>query len=385
MIISRRHLLAVGSAAFGAASLPLLARAEDTWDNGFAAFMHDGLAKSKTPGMAVAIVRQGKTVLARGYGLADIAANRPVTADTAFHIASCSKTVTGTALMMLFEQGKFALDGPIAPHLDFAVAHPAFPAKAITFRMLMTHTSGIADKVYYDVPAFSSAGDSPIALRDFLIGYLTPQGQWYKADGCYGAEPGTAWDYSNVGIALLGYLAGRLGSELGALTHERLFTTLCMMHTSWTYTGLPPESIATPYDCSGDVPKALPPTGYPDWPAGLLRTTANDFARFLAVYTQDGTLDGHAYLATATIATMLTPGAIPAGPGVDQALVWELRKLGDYRLAVHPGGDPGASTVVAVDLDRKTAVLAFANASGNGDFRAFQKEVVSRLLQKAAE
>jgi CubicO group peptidase (beta-lactamase class C family) len=128
---------------------------------------------------------------------------------------------------------------------------------------------------------------------------------------------------------------------------------------------------------------ALPPTGYPDWPAGLLRTSANDFSRFLALYTNGGAQNGHSFLKPGTLAAMLTPQPLPTpleDGTIAQGLIWQLRTLGGMRLASHSGGDPGASTVVAIDLDRKVAVLAFANAAGNAEFRAFQKALVQRLL-----
>jgi CubicO group peptidase (beta-lactamase class C family) len=382
MTISRRCFLAATAAGLGGFGSVAPAKAAD-WDADLAAFMTEGMSRTHTPGMAVAVIRDDRTILARGFGLADIAANCPVTADTAFHIASVSKTVTATAMMMQYQTGAFALDDPIDRYLDFKVVHPKAPGTPITFRHLMTHTSGISDKVYYAVPAFSSAGDPTIGLRDFLIGYLTPDGAWYHADGCFGAAPGTAWDYSNVAVALLGYLSGRVGPDLKSLTQAGIFSPLAMTHTSWTYGGLAPRDVATAYDVTDGAAKALPPTGYPDWPAGLLRTSANDFARFLAIYTSGGTLSGHVFLKPETLAAMLTSQQLPTKLGdgtIGQGLIWQVRTLGDLHIASHAGGDPGASTVVAIDLDHKVAALAFANAAGNDDFRPFQKEVVQRLL-----
>jgi len=375
MTIHRRYFLAGATAALtvGGSAPARAASSLDLFD-----FIADGMSRTRTPGLAVAVVRDGRTVLAAGAGYADIAAKRRVTADTAFHIASVSKTVTATAMMMQSQAGAFKLDDPIDRYLDFKVGHPAAPDTPITFRHLMTHTSGIADKVYYQVPVFSNAGDPTIGLRDFLVGYLTPQGRWYKADGCFGAAPGAAWDYSNVAVALLGYLSGRVGRDLKTFTQDEMFTPLGMAHTSWTYAGLKPEDVAVGYDVAA-APKGLPPTGYPDWPAGLLRTSANDFARFLAIYTQGGA----PCLKPETLKAMLTaqsvPGPTPDG-SVGQGLIWQLRTLGDRHLASHSGGDPGASTVAAVDMDRNVAILAFANAAGNDTFRPFQKELVQRLL-----
>ena len=145
--------------------------------------MRAGLAQTHTPGLSVAIVRAGRTVFTAGYGLADVAAARPVTPDTAFHIASVSKVVTGTALLQLLEQGNYQLDEPIGPYLDFPVRHPRFPDVPLTFRHLFTHTSGISDVRYGQTPAFSVVGDPTLPLRDFLVGYLTPGGAWYAAEG----------------------------------------------------------------------------------------------------------------------------------------------------------------------------------------------------------
>lgn len=384
----RSFLTLAASAAF----LPAVARARDAeltgWDKDFNAFLAGGMSKTNTPGLAVAIIRKGQTLLARGHGLADIASGRPVTADTAFHVASVSKTVTGTAMMLLFQDGRFGLDEPINKYLDFQVLHPRSPATPITFRQLMTHSSGISDEVYRKTEAFAVKGDPALPLREFLVGYLAPGGKWYSAESCFGAAPGTAWDYSDVGVALLGYLAERVGTDLKTLTRTRLFEPLGMRTTSWTHAGLQPRAIATPYDASGREPVALPPTGYPDWPAGLLRTSARDFARFLAVYTQRGTLDGHAYLKPETLKTLLTPSPFMAESkesGVRQALIWQLRDFADSHLASHSGGDPGASSVAAIDLDRQTAVLAFANASGHPEVRHFLKEVIARLLERARQ
>ncbi len=383
-MLDRRHFLALSGAAL---AMPGLAGAADSWDDDFAAFVAKGLADTKTPGLGVAMVKQGRTILARGYGMADIAAQRPVNADTLFHIASVSKTVTATAAMMLAQDGRFGFDDAVNDHLDFKVVHPRFPDTPITIRQLMTHTSGIDDKVYYATDAFSNTGDPVIGLRDFLTGYLTPGGQWYDADGCFAAQPGTVWKYSNVAVALLGYLAGRFGDDLKALTQKRLFAPLGMHDTSWTYAGLDPARVATPYNTSGDTPEALPPTGYPDWPAGLLRTSPNDFARFLAIYTTGGALDGTTYLSADTLTTMLAPQPVlpdPADPSISQALIWSWRQFDSYKVFLHGGGDPGASTLAMVDPDHGTAILIFANGAGNADFSAFRKQLVTRMLDRAA-
>ncbi|MGK5079911.1 serine hydrolase domain-containing protein [Janthinobacterium sp. HLX7-2] len=359
------------------------------WEKDFDAFMRDGLARTETPGMSVAVVRGENTLFARGYGWADIEAGKKADADTVFHVASVSKLVTATAAMVLLEQGAFQLDDKVSAYLDFPLMHPKFPDVPITFRHLLSHTSGISDAVYAKTPAFAVQGDPRLPLRDFVKGYLSRGGAWYDADLSFAARPGTEWRYSNVGVALLGYLVGRLNPDgLDVFTREHLFEPLGMDNTAWSLAGLPRRAVvATPYAHKEAGLRPLPPVGYPDWPAGLLRSSARDFARFLAIFSNGGRVDGQRYLQDSTLQLFFAPQATslpPAELAVRQALIWVMRDVDGTPLASMSGNDPGTASIVCVERASKTAVLAFANVSADKQFRSFQKEVVRRLLAHGA-
>jgi CubicO group peptidase (beta-lactamase class C family) len=233
----------------------------------------------------------------------------------------------------------------------------------------------------YDDLDFST-GDLP-SLHDFLAAYLVPGGKYYDAAKCYSeAKPGTAWSYSNVGAALLGYLGERLsGKPFDVLTRERIFAPLGMKDTSWRYEGVTDDRLAQPYDFADTHFKRLPRTRYPDWPAGLLCTSANDLAKFLASYTQ-ATL-----LKPDTIKLMFTPDPVVVNVksiNLHQGLIWELASLGGNMIAMHPGGDPGASTLAAIDAAHGTAALCFMNITPAKDKLPLEKDVVRRLLEKAS-
>jgi CubicO group peptidase (beta-lactamase class C family) len=376
----RRNFLALSGAALIAA--PVLAKGSDSsWQNEFGAYVSNQLALTNTPGMSVAMVRGGRTAFSAGYGYADVEKARHVNANSIFQIASVSKTVTATALMQLWEEAAFKLDDPIAPHLDFAVVHPKYPDVPITFRHLFTHTSGISDAVYDDLDF--STGDLS-SLRDFVAGYLVPGGKWYDAAKSYSdARPGAAWSYSNVAVALLGYLGERLsGKSFDTLTRERIFAPLGLHDTSWRYEGVTDARLAQPYDFADAHFKRLPRTRYPDWPAGLLCTSANDFAKFLASYTKGG----HALLKPETIAIMFKPDPVvvnPKSPTLRQGLIWELAPFGGSTIALHPGGDPGASTLAAIDSADGTAALCFTNITPTKNKVPFEKKIIHRLLDEA--
>lgn len=389
--MDRRSMLGIFAASAAASYMmpiaPLAQAANGNWEDDFSRFMMDGLRKTGTAGVSVATVRNGRTQFVRGFGLADVQARTPVTPDTAFHIASVSKVVTGTAMMMLHEQGAFRLDDPIAPYLDFPVAHPAFPETPITFRHLLSHTSGIADTVYNERNGdFPAGGDPALQLRDFLAGYLSPNGRWYAQAGSFNdTKPGSAWSYSNVGIALLGYLAGRVNADrmgLDALTQKRLFSPLGMRNTGWTLAAMGKAPLAQPYARLDHGLKALAPAGAASWPAGLLRSSARDFARILEIFCGEGAVDGRRYLQQGTLATFLSPQPVVVDQNVQQALIWTLREQHGH-LAMHYGGDVGADSVAALDLGKRVGALMFSNVTGNDEFRAFQKEAMERLLERA--
>ncbi|HEY1629758.1 MAG TPA: serine hydrolase domain-containing protein [Rhizomicrobium sp.] len=373
----RRRFLALSGAALIA---PGAWASGTSWSRDFGAFVADGLAATHTPGMSVAAVAGGRTLFSAGYGYADVEAARRVTADSVFQIASVSKTVTATAMMLLLQDGRFKLDDAVAPHLDFPLAHPKFPDLPITFRHLFTHTSGISDVIYSDLTFTGPA----MKLRDFLTAYLAPGGKWYDPGKSFSdAKPGRHWSYSNVAVALLGYLAGRIGPEsLDAITQKRIFAPLGMRDTAWRYEGIAEDRLAEPYAFENARYKRLPHQAYPDWPAGLLCTSANDFAKFLALYTQDGA----GILKPESVAAMLTPDPVlPSAehPEIRQGLIWQLRPLDGHAIVSHGGGDPGAATVAAFDPARKIAALAFANREPDRDFTKFQKDAIQRLLARA--
>ena len=132
--LSRRSLIA--NTALGAAGLSLasVARADGLGSLPLDSFLIAQMRAGALPGLAVGVARHGQVLFTKGYGFADIAGRRPVTTDSMFHIASVTKTVTATGIMLLVEDGLVALDDPVERYLDFRVTNPAAPQDAITVR-----------------------------------------------------------------------------------------------------------------------------------------------------------------------------------------------------------------------------------------------------------
>jgi CubicO group peptidase (beta-lactamase class C family) len=184
------------------------------------------------PGLSASIVIDNDVVWQNAYGYANIQEERKVVNETLFKIASVSKTLTATCLMQLFEQENFDLHNPINNHLPFNVIHPLYPSTDITFHMLLTHSSGINDNWEF---MFHFVGDSPISFQTFLYEYLVPGGLYYdEANNFCLWKPGTSWKYSNVGVALVGYLVETIsGLNFTTYTETNLFIPLDMNESGW--------------------------------------------------------------------------------------------------------------------------------------------------------
>ena len=171
----------------------------------------------KIPGLALAVMRDGKIVKAQGYGLSNVEHNVPVKPETIFQTGSVGKQFTATAVMMLVEGGKLSLDDKISKYF------PESPAvwKDINVRHLLTHTSGITD--------YGSETKKIVDLRkDYTEDELVRRFAGYPLD----FPPGSKWSYSNSGYVILGVLIHRVsGKFYGDFLQEHVFHPLHMDST----------------------------------------------------------------------------------------------------------------------------------------------------------
>lgn len=385
--VSRRSVFGCGLALL---SLPAIGQGNSGRPNlsSLDKFITREMRKARIPGLAVGVARDGAVQLVRGYGFADIARRRVVTPDTMFHIASVTKTVTATAIMRLAEAGRLCLDEPVGPHLDFPLIYPNHPQTPITFRHLLLHVSSISDARYYEVDFRVRGHDAEMSLVEFLRGYLVPGGRTYSAEGCFArAAPGTTWDYSNVGYGLLGHLASRIGGEdLREQSLRQIFAPLGMRHTSWSIKGTPERLRATPYDVVDDALVAAEAVGFPDWPAGMLRSSVSDFTRFIAASANGGALGSTRIIGAKAQAQMLhmeKPSGLPDWL-TGQGFGWASSKLDGRECANHWGGDPGVFTAAYLDPGRRAGVAVFTNVTSTAESKTAVKGIASRLLDDVA-
>ncbi len=178
-----------------------------------------GLAGGRSPGVAVLVRKDDKTIVQRGYGVRDLRTLAPIDARTDFRLASFSKQFTAMAVMLLVHDGKLKYDQRLTD------IFPDFPeyGRAITVRHLLTHTSGLPD--YEDL-----MGDGPWTearqIRDDEVLALL------KREPIPKFTAGTSWAYSNSGYVVLGLIVAKVsGIPFGDFLHRRIFQPLHMSRT----------------------------------------------------------------------------------------------------------------------------------------------------------
>ena len=335
------------------------------------------LTLCKAPGMSLAIGVDDQVVFAKGYGYADLAAGRPMTTATVGPTGSDAKPYTATAVLQLVDRGLIGLDEPIADHLGgLRVANP-HGRREITLRDLLTHRSGLGTDLGFCDRAL------PLPLGD-LLKKVFEEG---RTDAYHGgflplwATPvGAHYQYSNVGIALVGYLVERLnpdGVPFPEWLRRNLFAPLDMTSTCFPPAQhpdhVPADLLArrsTGYATLDGFQFRLPQIHAGLYPAGTALTTPSDHARFLLATAGGGQLGDVRILRPETAAAMVTPQA-GRGPDPDSAvgLVWNVFQYGSPGYHVGHGGEYmwGWNQVSRIWPDRGIAVTASVNQWDLGD------------------
>jgi CubicO group peptidase (beta-lactamase class C family) len=333
-------------------------------------FVRRQMREAVTPGIAVATVRGDEVVSTFEAGWADIENSIHVDVDTVFMLASVSKTVTCAGVMTLVEDGRLDLDTNVNDYLPFDVEIPAAPGVAVTTRMLLTHTSAIRDRNTVwgrpnSDPTLYFRGDSPIALSDFLRSYLVPGESEYRKDAnFYDRRPGKAYTYSNIAVALAGYVAEVVArQDFDELCKERILLPLGMDQSGFRLADITTPNLATPYRLDKDTGAFEPffQYGYPDYPDGALRTSAAHLARWLAAFMAFGALDGVRVLESNTVRE-IRRNQLRDMVWWHQGLIWYGASPNGYFRMGHTGGDFGVSTRMFFRPDTQVGVVSLTNS-----------------------
>ena len=373
-------------------------------------FIESTMETHSIPGLSVSVVKNNNIVWEKQLGYANIVNDILVDENTMFILSSISKTITATALMQLFENGLFNLDDDIDPYLPFNVNHPDFPLMPITFRMLLTHSSGIRDNwsvmTYYD-------SDPELELNYYLNQYFTAGGQFYNSNLNFTSSmPGTNYTYSNNAVALIGLLVEQISNQpFNEYCNENIFEPLSMNNAYWFLSEIDNiNQVASPYqftagsgdscfmigcgiydqsnpcycdsacidyeDCCPDYVDVCVENGtgsssgnlteyenygYADYPSGQLRTTSNNLAKLMSAYMNDGVYGGVRILNSDTI-ELIKNIHYPAVNST-QGLIWYYKNDNGRTLFGHNGSDVGSSTEMFISFSDNLGVVLLTNSN----------------------
>ncbi len=299
--------------------------------------MKEFVTAGKTAGVVTLVARHGHVASLEAVGYQNLEDKTPMRTDTIFRLASVTKPVTCAGIMILVDEGRVSLIDPVEkylPEFKGLKLNPCgtragyncalvTPSRAVNILDLMTHTSGLPGGVPgREGPPNTLAESVAAASRASLL-----------------FEPGTAWNYSNIGIAALGRIIEVVaGQPYDRFLAERIFQPLDMKDTFFF---VPPDKasrLASVYTYEADGLKRAP-MSQPKFPApeGGLLSTAGDMARFHQMLLEKGSLNGHRILSAAAVEAMTTSqtGSMKAGfaPGVGHGFGFEVVRevLGTFR------------------------------------------------------
>jgi CubicO group peptidase (beta-lactamase class C family) len=308
--------------------------------------------------LAIALVKGDQVVFTGAYGWADVARGSEMTVDTPMSMASVSKTFIGIAAMQGVEAGTLSLDDSIAELVGFPVDNPRVEGETISLRHLLTHNSGLEDSREYD--RSYDVGDPTISLGEFTRGYVTPNGAYYRTGNFSKRAPNEAFSYSNVGagLAALG-VATPSEREFTDVVKQDILEPLGMTNSGYFLTDLT-VAPALQYDSKK---RPYEPYGYPTYPDGMMRSTANDMGRYIAMVQGNGTFDGVTVLMPASVEEMLTVDPDLGTDEEGQAVVWAQLGSSDGRTVLgHTGGDFGTFAILRLDRDTGAGLILMINA-----------------------
>ena len=313
--------------------------AQESYEKKIEEYLSKEMQAQQIPGVALAVVKDGKIVLARGYGLANVEHQVPVKPETIFQSGSTGKQFTATAVMMLVEEGKLSLEDKITKYFPDA---PESWGK-VTLRHLLTHTSGMTDYP----PDFDLRRDY---TEDDLL-------QRIKAIPL-AFQPGEKWSYSNLAYVTLGILIHKVsGKFYGDFLQERVFKPLDMSTARIiSEADIIPNRAAGYRVANGQLKNQ-------NWVSPSLNTTA-DGALYLTVYDMakwDAALYTEKLLKRLSLEQMWTPVKLNDGKTFPYGFGWGLGNVRGHRVIEHGGSWQGFKAQISRYVDDKLTIILFAN------------------------
>ena len=298
-------------------------------------------------GVSVAVARDGRVILARGYGMANLEHSVAVTPETVFHIDSISKNILAAVVLQLVDQGKLRLDDDVRKYVPEAPTQ----GRHVTVRQLLNHTSGIY--------SFTSLPDADNNER---LELTHKQVLGLIKDKPFEFEPGTRWRYDNSAFYLAGMVVERVTKqEYGAYVREHVFKPLGMSSASLCDARIVVPHLASGYEVEdGALVNAALISWKLPFAAGAICATATDLLKWEAA------LDTGRVLTESSLALMRTPTTLADGTKINDGLGTRLGSLDGHRMLGHTGSGGGFRNVFESLPDDHLTIVILENMGDAG-------------------
>lgn len=342
------------------------------------------------PGLSLAIVRDGKVVYAKGYGVRRLGDPAPVEADTLFGIASNSKAFTAAAIAMLVDEGKVKWDDPVINYLPNMHMYDPYVSHQLTVRDTLSHRSGLGlgagDLLFWPNTNFT---------RDDVVSharYLQPA-----------SSLRSKYAYNNLMFVVAGQIIPAVtGKSWDDFVRERIFQPLGMTHTTITSLSFKPgDNVAWPHSRGWRLKDALTPiamTRDDVWAAAAgIKSSANDLSKWMIAQLNHGKIDDqHRLFSEAAqrqmwAATTIVPISEP--PATLKALKpnfstyclgWSARDYRGHRIVSHGGALTGMVSTVQLVPDMNLGIVILTNQEENGAYAAIYYHILDHYLSAPA-
>ncbi len=326
----------------------------------FASEIDRAMLEGRIPSLTAALVSGEEVVWTGAFGNTNVWARTPAVPSSVYLIGSTFKAQSTFALLRQMEANRFALDDPVRDHLDGLVIRGENPNRPVTFRHLLTHTSGLP-VAFGPFPVWGDSAPPP--LDDYLAADLEVVG-----------PPEDSVRYSNLAYSLVAHLVEKLsGVPYREYIRDSIWAPLEMTSTAFAPTPGMEERLSIPYEVDDEGRwRASVRLKASVWPAGIVYGTIHDQANWLIANLNGGTFRGRRLLREETHDEMLRlqfpgfAGPMAGGWGYDAertgyGLTWWVSESGGERYFAHSGSVPGYTAFVAGNRDRRIGVVLLTN------------------------
>lgn len=314
--------------------------------------------KAGSPGCAVGVFRDGRVIYTKGYGLASVELNSPISPQTVFDIGSTSKQFTASSILLLEKEGKLSVNDDVRKYIPELPDYSKNGGGKITILNLLNHTSGLRD--YLELLVFAGTNVDSVTTDEDALALVTRQRALNFA-------PGTEWAYSNTGYFLLSVIVKRVShSTLREFASTNIFQPLGMTHTTFRddHTMLIPHR-ALAYDPAEKGGYKLDVSYFEQLGDGAVHTSVEDLAKWDENF-YSGQVGGKSFLEE-----LQTPGELSNGKKLDYAKGLMIEESRGLHVVRHGGAWGGYRAELLRFPDQHFSVACLCNlANANPEKRA---------------